>query len=511
MQVLLTGAPRFELHNAINYIDIESCKKGSRPSLALYQLASMIREEHEVHVLDPAVSDFQPQELDLMGKGGRYVLDALRFPALEKSISNIDVVGISATSFEWFLAKIMAERIKEKDPDLPIIAGGVHATIADEYILKSSRVDYVVRGEGEKTLPELLRSLQDGAILSSIDGVSYRRNGTIVRNNDRRPMTVEEMEELPLPAFDLMPSNLFGKLTLETSRGCRFDCSFCSLLFRGLWRGLGPEAVLKRVEHAVSFASKLYGDRRAIHFVDATFVADAKRAEAIFGGLKELDLGGLRVAFEGRINEMSNPTILKHCKDIPIDFVVIGIESGYDRGLRKIRKGITTKSIERFGSMARELSSCFRYGFIIGFPWETKEDCMNTIAFADRMVSKYGGLAVVGWYQLYPGSKIWNDRMQYGINDGWELFDSLHLRSQEFRSKITPKLTDEDILGIDTQIDKYNLIRVINNRDHCEGESATSSIYTPTDGYFLSKMGGFIDKTQPYFDSQAKLFSLDWT
>jgi anaerobic magnesium-protoporphyrin IX monomethyl ester cyclase len=509
MEVLLTVTPRFELHNDIRYIDVESCKKGSRPSLALYQLASMIREEHGVHVLDPAVSDFQPFELDLMGLGGRDVLEGLRFPALEKSINSIDIVGISATSFEWFLAKIMAERIKEIDPDLPIIAGGVHATIADEYILESSRVDYVVRGEGEKALPELLRFLQDDRIPKSVEGVSYRRDGTIVRNKDRSPMAAKEMEELPLPAFDLMPSNLFGKLTLETSRGCRFNCSFCSLLFRGLWRGLGPEAVLKRVEHAVSFASKLYGDQKAIHFIDATFVADAKRAETIFKGLKEMDLGDLRIAFEGRINEMSNPDILKHCKDIPIDYIVIGIESGYDRGLRMIRKGITTRSIERFGSMARSLSSYFRYGFIIGFPWETKEDCLNTLAFADRMVSKYGGLAVVGWYQLYPGSTIWNDRMQYGINEGWELFDSLHLRSQAFRFKISPKLTEDDILEIDKQIDKYNLIRIVNSSDRSEDNDAASPIYTPTDGYFLSKMGGLIDKTQPYFDGQTKLFCLD--
>lgn len=526
MKILLTVSPRFEVHDDIKYIDMKSCKIGSRPSLALYQLASTIREEHDVRVLDPATSDFLPRERELHGKGDGDLLDALHFPALEKSINGVDAIGISATSFEWFLAKIMIERIKEKDPYLPVIAGGIHPTIADRYILQSSKADYVVRGEGEKTLPELLAALQNGTDLAGIDGLSRRQGEAVLRNKDRRPMTAQEMEDLPLPAFDLLPSGLYGKLTLETSRGCLFDCSFCSLPFRRSWRALSPESVLKRVEHASSFTSKLYGDRKAIHFVDATFVADSKRAMAIFSGLEEMDLAETRIAFEGRINEMADPDILKHCRQIALDFIVIGIESGYDEGLRRIGKGITTGSAERFGSLSKDLSSYFRYGFIIGFPWETKEDCLRTVSFADRMVSRYGGLAVVGWYQLYPGSRIWNDRTQFGISEGWELFDSLHLRSQSFRSRLTPRLSEEDIWEIDHQIDAHNLMRVLDRigREK-EGSSDKSSdrskdsggddlapaIYTPMDGYFLSKTGGFIDKTPPYFDRQAKLLSLDWT
>ncbi len=514
MKILLTVSPRFELHDDIKYIDIKSCKRGSRPSLALYQLASTIREEHDVQVLDPAISDFQPRQLELHGRGDVDLLDALHFPALEKSINGVDVIGISATSFEWFLAKIMIERIKEKDPNLPVIAGGIHPSIADRYILQSSKADYVVRGEGEKALPELLAALQDGSDLAGIDGLSYRQGEAVLRNKDRRPMTAQEMEELALPAFDLMPSGLYGKLTLETSRGCLFDCSFCSLPFRRSWRALSPESVLKRVEHAANFTSKLYGECKAIHFVDATFVADSKRALAIFAGLQEMDLEDTKIAFEGRINEMANPEILKHCRKIAIDFIVIGIESGYNDGLRRIGKGITTRSAERFGSMSRDLSSYFRYGFIVGFPWETKEDCRKTIAFANRMVSEYGGLAVVGWYQLYPGSSIWNDRMQFGIHEGWELFDSLQLRSQAFRSRLTPRLSEEDIWEIDHQIDTHNIMRVLDSDDSSKDrdvDDLTSAIYTPTDGYFLTKTGGFIDKTPPYFDLRAKLFSLDWT
>jgi len=142
------------------------------------------------------------------------------------------------------------------------------------------------------------------------------------------------------------------------------------------------------------------------------------------------------------------------------------------------------------------------------------------------MVSRHGGLAIVGWYQLYPGSRIWNDRIQYGIDEGWELFDSLHLRSQAFRSRLTPRLSEEDIWEIDHQIDVHNLMRVLDSNDRKkEGigdrskdggrdggrDDLASAIYTPTDGYFLSKTGGFIDKTPPYFGPQAKLLSLDWT
>ncbi|RQW78517.1 MAG: radical SAM protein [Methanothrix sp.] len=518
MKVLLTASPRFELQKDAKDIDTKSELTSRHPSLAIYQLASILRYQHQVRVLDPSISDFRSDDGEQITIGDDRRLGILKFPSLEKSVCGMDVIGISATSFDWFLAKVMAERIKDKDPDIPIVAGGVHPSLADEHILKTSKIDYIVRGDGEKTFPNLLCALESSGDLDKIDGLSYRAdfshstvNNKIIRNKDSLPLSVNEMETIPLPAFDLMPSDIYGKIGVESSRGCKFDCTFCSLLYRRLWRGLSPEAVLKRIEHAANYAGKLYGNEQAVQFIDGTFTADTKRSEKILEGLKDIDLGKLRIAFEGRVNEISasNSNILKLCKRFPIDYIFIGVESGYNSGLSKIRKGFNIKAVERCASLSKEQDVPLRYGFIVGFPWESKEECMKTISFADHIVSDYGGLAFINWFFLLPGSGIWEERNSYGISRGMELFDGLHIRSKEYRREVSGKLAENDISEIDNAINRSNLMRILDAKEGRSCDGVSCSGVSNAGSYVFSKTGGFIDKTLPFCDEETKLLRID--
>ena len=268
MNILLTGSPIFETQKDAKDLDIDLEKKTFGPSMALYQLASIIREKHQVQVLDPAISNFKAADNGFIGIFDDQKLSTLKFPILERSLEGAEAVGISSTSFDWFLARVMAQRIKEVDPDLPIIAGGIHPSIADSFILDSSKVDYVVRGEGERALPDLLNALEKGGEIKPIKGVSWRINGSVIRNEDRPPLTAEEIEKNPLPAFDLMPSNVYGRICVETSRGCRSDCEFCSAPFRRHWRGISPKAALRRIEHAADCSAKFYGNKKEIFILE---------------------------------------------------------------------------------------------------------------------------------------------------------------------------------------------------------------------------------------------------
>ena len=484
--------------------------------MAIYQLASILRDRHQLQLLDPSVSDFRLDDGEQIKIEDGKKLAKLKFPSLERSICGMDVIGISATSFDWFLVKIMAERIKDKDPGIQIVAGGVHPTLADEQILKTTKIDCIIRGDGEKSFPELLCALENDGDLGKIDGLSYRADfghsaeiNEIRRNKDAIPLSANELEAIPLPAFDLMPSNIYGKIGVETSRGCRFDCSFCSLLYKRLWRGLSPKAVLKRVEHAANFAGKLYGDERAVHFIDGTFTADAKRSEKVLEGLKDIDLGKLRIAFEGRVNEISDSNILKLCRRFPIDYIFLGVENGYDSGLSKIRKGFNIKAVERCASLSKEQSVPLRYGFIVGLPWESKEECLRTISFADHIVSDYGGLAFVNWFYLLPGSHIWDERHSHGISSGMELFDDLQIRTKEYRREISGKLDEKDISEIDVAINRCNLMRMLDARERTSCEGISCSGISKAGSYVFSKTGGFIDKTLPFCDCETKLLRID--
>lgn len=438
-------------------IDTKTLKEGSIPSLAIYQLASILRDGG----YSVKIEDLQYHQVKF---------PEMQFSTLERQINDVDVVGISTTSLDWFLAKAMAERIKSVDPDIPIIAGGVHATYADEHILKNSKVDYVVRREGEKTLPELLDAMEKNKNLKDVPGIAYKNNGKVIKNENRPALTINEMEETPFPAFDLMPDNVYGKIGIELSRGCKFSCIFCSIPFKKYWRGLNIETAQKRIVHALNYTKKLYGDKKAIFFIDDTFTADGTRAEQILCYLSELDLGDVNISFEARANDLINSNILKYCTKLPLGTIQVGVESGYDDGLKKIRKGTTTKKVEQCASLVNKygISEHVYYGFIIGFPYESKDDCMKTAKFGCNLVLKYGGKAYINWLKLLPGSYLWENRKDYGLNEGYELFDNpLWDFEEDLRYKVAYRIKREDTIDLKKYICNYQIISSILNEKSC--------------------------------------------
>ncbi|MFQ6072348.1 MAG: B12-binding domain-containing radical SAM protein [Methanosarcinales archaeon] len=466
MKVLITSPPMiywFLKFGTTEYPDIDAFKKDSMPPLSIYLLASILREKgHSVNLIDPMChqikfpntnkidinSKISNHDLFEFAKSVDYNYSEMQFPTLEKKINNVDAFCVSSTTLEWFVVKNMMERIKLNDPDIPIILGGVHATYVDEHILKNSKTDYVVRKEGEKTLVELLNALEKNKNLKEVLGISYKNNGKVIRNENRKPLTIKEMEETALPAFDLMPLNTHAYITVESSRGCKFSCAFCSIPFRNLWRGLSPEIVQKRVEHALNYTKKLIGEK-IVFFVDDAFTASKKRAKQILHNLSEINFGDAHLKFEARANDLLDIDLIRCCTKIPLQNILIGVESGYDIGLKKIRKGTTTHNIEKCASLFKKygISEHILYSFIIGFPWETKEDCLRTIDFAYKLVSEYGGSTLISWLYLLPGSYLWNNRSLYGIKQGPEIYDSIYWRSDEFRLKLV-KLNKEDIIDI---------------------------------------------------------------
>ena len=460
MKILLTAPPRYIMLSKWNdyNANLERSRKESLPSLAIYQLASVLMENnYEVDVLDPLMNDIATNKADDIRIDSPLFELSLRFPEIERAIRGVDAIGISVTSLDWFLARLMIKRLKAVDPTLPIIMGGVHAALADEYMLRSSSVDYVVRKEGEKTLPELLNAIENDGDLKDVMGISYNSDGRIILNKDRPPLTITEMEGLPLPAFDLMPSNFYGKISLESSRGCKSGCSFCSIPFKKSWRGISPKAAYRRVEHALEYTKKLYGDQRDIYIIDDSFSADPRRAEEILKCLQELNFGKVRIGFEGRVNEIVNSNIVRLSKKIPTCAIQVGVECGYDEGLKRIKKGITTQMVEKCAFLAKEHEVSMSFAFIIGFPWESVDDCLKTIEFSYHIVSNYGGFAFINWFHLVPGSEIWEGRKSFGIDVDLDCYDNLYLESKKPRMNVMRGLNEEDFSRIYCEIDRYNL------------------------------------------------------
>ena len=204
--------------------------------------------------------------------------------AFEESLSRDrpEVVGVSCAIGNTRQALAVVSKVKTHFPECFVVVGGPYACIMGEAMLvRHWEIDAAVVGEGEVTFVELLERLQNKDGLSDVNGLVFRDGSKIRGNSPRDP--VEALDSLPFPAREKLPMDLYGENAgvLFTSRGCPYQCVFCSRsVFGKRWRGHSPEYVLTEIEHL----SEHYGVR-SVSFLDDNFTFDLDRAEKILDGI----------------------------------------------------------------------------------------------------------------------------------------------------------------------------------------------------------------------------------
>ena len=380
MKVLLVEPPTIS--------DIKKVLNTVGPPLGLAYLASVARNE-----------GFGVKIIDSLAEN-------LSFDELERKIKEYDpdVVGITSTTTSIPDAYKVAEISKSVNPNIITIIGGPHVTFVPELTLKESpHIDVVVRGEGEEVFKQLLHALDKGKELSDVRGITYRENNKI-RNNPPMPL-IRDIDSIPIPAFDLLPmekyqfnKKRFG--VVITSRGCPFQCIFCSssLQFGKKWRAHSVGRVIEEL--------KILHDEfkvREIEFLDDTFTLNKKRAQDISKAIIE---EGLDISWSAssRVNtfDLDTGTYMKKAGAHAIYF---GIESGSERTLKFIKKGITLSQSINAVKTAKKAKLKTLGSFIIGFPYEKEEDMKKTIRFAKFLDVDYAQFTVA---TPFPGTELWN-------------------------------------------------------------------------------------------------------
>ena len=358
------------------------------PPLGLAYLASVAREEGwEVKIVDALAEDLDFEDVKKII--GKY------YP---------DVLGLSATTSMIPDAYKVASIAKAINPDMLVMIGGPHVTFTAEQTLEECQsIDVVVRGEGEETFRELLQHLREGRGFRDILGITYRENGGEIRSNPPRPL-IRDLDKVPLPAYDLLPMMKYriGKIrfgTIMTSRGCPYNCVFCSssLQFGKRWRSHSLDRVIEELRILVERYRV-----REIEFLDDTFTLNRKRAIEISNTIRKEKLD-ISWSASSRVNTF-NREIGEAMRRAGAHTIYFGIESGSEKTLKFIGKGITLRqSIDAVraakGAGLRTLGS-----FIIGFPYEELDDMKATIRFSNRVGVDLAQFTVA---TPYPGTRLW--------------------------------------------------------------------------------------------------------
>lgn len=336
-------------------------------------------------------------------------LEQLEKKEIYKLLSKEDpqLVGVTATTSTIKNALEYVKLVKEVLPNCLTVIGGPHPTFMPIETLKSCpELDVVVIGEGEKTMEELTgKSVdKDNGILMDVKGIAYRDNGNIKLNPSRE--LIEDLDSIPFPARHLVPfesySTTQGKTSdMITSRGCVFNCKYCSSsrIMGKKFRTRSPENVADEIEHLMD-RYKLEN----IAFMDDTFMLNKRRAEKI---AEEINTRGLDIGFvaSSRV-DMVNKGLLEKLKSAGLTTLYYGVESGSQRILNLMKKGITLKQAENAVRSAKDVGVEVLTSFILGYPGETTEEMDKTINFSIKLNADYSQFSIL---TPFPGTPIYQE------------------------------------------------------------------------------------------------------
>ncbi len=374
----------------------------------------------------------------------------------EKIIANIDfdVVLIGGIASIYGRIIRLSEFIKSVNPDSKIIVGGYVAIALPEVLLRNSEVDIICTGEGETTIVELLNRLRKdlNAQLDDVTGICYKKNNDkdkIVFNR-LRPLIQNLDEQSALPAYDLIPMEIYlsnptvgiGRdIDFISSRGCPYNCTFCYQPWGHKPRVHSVDFIIK----ALLFLKKEY-KIDFVSFQDDEFMANKARVIE-FCEKKNRFLPDLLWSCTGRVNIVArDEKIVKLMKNSGCVLISYGFESGSQRMLNSMRKGITIEQMEKVVRISREQGMPIPASFIIGMPEEDNKSCQETLDLCIRNNLPLGSLMFA---TPYPGTEIFNFALNTGRIDRDHIHEFLMKLgdARDFTINLTDYFSDEELIN----------------------------------------------------------------
>ena len=330
-----------------------------------------------------------------------------------------DLIGITMLTANYKAAKIIARIAKSINSNIKIVIGGVHPTLDPEGTLAEEEFDYVIRGEGEFTFLELADNQRE----EEIKGLSFKKSGQMIHNEDR-PF-IDDLDALPYPCRDsfLNDTRYLDLGHLITGRGCPFSCAYCAS--PRLWQRTVRFRSISNVISELEYLQTNY-NASIIHFADDTFTLNKHRAKEICRQIIDRRLE-IEWVCDTRADCLDRELVAL-MKSAGCVRIKIGVESGSDRILKRMKKGETKEKIRQAVSLIKGEGLPFTAYFMAGFPGETNEDLKQTIELARELDADYYSLGIVA---PYYGTEIWNDLEKSGNKPDKEHWDYFYHQSPE--------------------------------------------------------------------------------
>ncbi len=399
--------------------------------LSLLALARMIKNDFDVKIINAVVDTNYKEQI------------------LIESENALCLAVSSMTCYQIRDGIDACAAVKELYPTIPVIWGGYHPSTEPGQTLKNPYIDIVIRGQGEITFRDVVGRLREDESLAGVPGVSYKDDGRIINNPDRKFESLNNFPSIPYEMIDVerhIKSYKFGKRCLDyyASQGCASGCDFCSEpVFCGRrWSGLAPQTVVSELEHL----AKTYNiDTFMIR--DSDFFLNLKRLRELCELLIGKDLGIRLTSVNGRMEQLSRmgDDDWALSRRAGIREIFIGIESGFQDALDAMNKGANVGQIKICTDKCIKHDIDIRGSFMVGIPGvDTKEEVRTTFNEIHKMICVYGGQGrlphmdiLLSFFTPYPSTKLYLIALKNGLLpldtlEKWGDFDQFDFKAPWF-------------------------------------------------------------------------------
>lgn len=398
---------------------------GIEPPLWAALQGAFIRQQGlSVEIIDAEVNGFS------------HALTAEKIKERKPRLVQVAVSGTNPSASTWNMtgAGILLRQLNTIAPELKTVLSGLHPSALPERTLREEAADYVCQGEGFQTLLQLLEMLKANRFApEKVPGLWYRANGSVAATP--RPPLINKLDELPMPAWDLLPMPSYrahnwhclgGKYARQpygviyTSLGCPYTCSFCcinSFFGKNTIRYRSPEKVVEEIKFLVSN----YGIHN-IRIIDEMFVLREahvlKLCELISQAGFELNMW-----VYARVDTVSQQ-MLEKMKRAGINWVCYGFESANQDVLNSVRKGYVKTDVSEAVRLTREAGINILANYMFGLPDDNLATMQETLEQAKELNCEFANFYCC---MAYPGSKLYDQAIANGtkLPDSWEGYSQL--------------------------------------------------------------------------------------